>query len=134
MLFTVQCLLTLLDSPLNKAGRLKVYVHTRKNVLIEINPRTRIPRTFKRYSGLMGKSNKKDLPRKSLVLIPSWLCLVQLLHKMSIRATDGREKLLEVIKNPATDHFPAGCRKIGLSAHAEKTVSIDDFVANKYVV
>lgn len=50
----LQCLLTLLDSPLNKAGRLQVYVQTAKGVLIEINPTVRIPRTFKRFSGLMG--------------------------------------------------------------------------------
>lgn len=43
-----------LDSPLNKAGLLQVYIHTAKNVLIEVNPKTRIPRTFKRFSGLMG--------------------------------------------------------------------------------
>jgi len=33
---------------------LQVYVHTAKNVLIEVNPHTRIPRTFKRFAGLMG--------------------------------------------------------------------------------
>jgi rRNA small subunit pseudouridine methyltransferase Nep1 len=59
-----------LDSPLNKAGLMqvsryilainlthhsKVYIHTAKNVLIEVNPKTRIPRTFKRFSGLMGQ-------------------------------------------------------------------------------
>jgi hypothetical protein len=33
----------------------QVYVHTEKNVLIEINPQTRIPRTFKRFAGLLGK-------------------------------------------------------------------------------
>lgn len=52
---THQCLLTLLDSPLNKAGLLQVYIHTAKGVLIEVNPSVRIPRTFKRFSGLMGK-------------------------------------------------------------------------------
>ena len=49
-----QCLLTLLDSPLNKAGLLQVYIRTAKGVLIEVNPHVRIPRTFKRFSGLMG--------------------------------------------------------------------------------
>eukprot|EP00124_Ichthyophonus_hoferi_P003181 Ihof_evm9s261 gene=Ihof_evmTU9s261 len=87
---THQCLLALLDSPLNKAGLLQVYLHTEKGVLIEVNPKTRIPRTFKRFSGLM----------------------VQLLHKLSIRSTDGPEKLLKVIKNPITDHLPINCRKI----------------------
>ena len=53
---THQCLLTLLDSPLNKAGLLQVYIHTAKGVLIEVNPTVRIPRTFKRFSGLMGMS------------------------------------------------------------------------------
>ncbi|KAH7101079.1 Nep1-domain-containing protein [Auriculariales sp. MPI-PUGE-AT-0066] len=90
---THQCLLTLLDSPLNKAGRLQVYIHTTKGVLIEVNPHVRIPRTFKRFSGLM----------------------VQLLHKLSIRAVNGPEKLLKVIKNPVTDHFPTNTFKLTLS-------------------
>eukprot|EP00003_Mantamonas_plastica_P030783 TRINITY_DN7758_c1_g2_i1.p1 TRINITY_DN7758_c1_g2~~TRINITY_DN7758_c1_g2_i1.p1 ORF type:complete len:288 (+),score=119.44 TRINITY_DN7758_c1_g2_i1:95-865(+) len=54
-----QCLLALFDSPLNKAGLLQVYVRTEKGVLIEINPRTRIPRTFKRFCGLMGELGKE---------------------------------------------------------------------------
>ena len=45
----------LLDSPLNRAGLLQVYIHTEKNVLIEVNPQTRIPRTYTRFAGLMGK-------------------------------------------------------------------------------
>ncbi|EJU05992.1 Nep1-domain-containing protein [Dacryopinax primogenitus] len=91
-----QCLLTLLDSPLNKAGLLQVYVHTAKGTLIEINPHVRIPRTFKRFSGLM----------------------VQLLHKLSIRGVNGNEKLLKVIKNPITDHLPVNTYKISLSGDA----------------
>ncbi|KAF8334993.1 Alpha/beta knot methyltransferase [Cantharellus anzutake] len=73
-----------LDSPLNKAGRLQVYIHTAKDVLIEVNPHIRIPRTFKRFSGLM----------------------VQLLHRLSIRGVNTSEKLLKVIRNPVTDHLP----------------------------
>ena len=52
--FGFKCLLTLLDSPLKKAGLLQVYIHTASGVLIEVNPHVRIPRTFKRFSGLMG--------------------------------------------------------------------------------
>lgn len=51
-----QCLLMLMDSPLNRAGLLQVYMRTERNVLIEINPQTRIPRTFERFCGLMGKA------------------------------------------------------------------------------
>ncbi|XP_012275371.1 ribosomal RNA small subunit methyltransferase NEP1 isoform X2 [Orussus abietinus] len=90
---THQCLLMLMDSPLNRAGLLQVYVHTERNALIEINPQTRIPRTFKRFAGLM----------------------VQLLHKFSVRASNGSMKLLKVIKNPVTNHLPVGCRKIAMS-------------------
>ncbi|EHH20443.1 ribosomal RNA small subunit methyltransferase NEP1 isoform X1 [Macaca thibetana thibetana] len=88
-----QSLLMLMDSPLNRAGLLQVYIHTQKNVLIEVNPQTRIPRTFDRFCGLM----------------------VQLLHKLSVRAADGPQKLLKVIKNPVSDHFPVGCMKVGTS-------------------
>ncbi|GAA5955492.1 hypothetical protein JCM8115_006770 [Rhodotorula mucilaginosa] len=102
---THQCLLTLLDSPLNKAGRLQVYIHTAKGVLIEVNPAVRIPRTFKRFSGLM----------------------VQLLHRLSIRSINGSEKLLKVIKNPITDHLPSQCHKITLSFDA-KPVRLRDYL------
>ncbi|KAJ6553929.1 Alpha/beta knot methyltransferase [Mycena vulgaris] len=94
---THQCLLTLLDSPLNKAGLLQVYIHTAKGVLIEVNPHVRIPRTFKRFSGLM----------------------VQLLHKLSIRGVNGPEKLLKVVKNPVTDHLPPNTIKLTLSGDAK---------------
>lgn len=53
--------MALLDSPLNKAGLMQVYIHTTKNVLIEVNPHVRIPRTFKRFSGLMGNCNSQIL-------------------------------------------------------------------------
>ncbi|RNA39960.1 ribosomal RNA small subunit methyltransferase NEP1 [Brachionus plicatilis] len=103
-----QCLLMLFDSPLNRANLLQVYVHSQKNVLIEINPQTRIPRTFDRFSGLM----------------------VQLLHKLSIRAADTSQKLIKVIKNPITDHLPVGCPKYTMSFHAEKVVNVSEFATN----
>jgi len=86
-------MLALLDSPLNKAGCLQVYIKTCKNVLIEINPSIRIPRTYKRFSGL----------------------IVQLLHKMKIKAGGSSETLMKVIKNPFSQHLPAGTRVFGMS-------------------
>ena len=101
-----QCLLMLFDSPLNRASLLQVYVHTQKNVLIEINPQTRVPRTFDRFCGLM----------------------VQLLHKLSIRGSDTSQKLLKIIKNPITDHLPVGCHKFYTSFHTDNVVRVDEFV------
>ncbi|XP_070309187.1 ribosomal RNA small subunit methyltransferase NEP1 isoform X3 [Odocoileus virginianus] len=60
-----QSLLMLMDSPLNRAGLLQVYIHTQKNVLIEVNPQTRIPRTFDRFCGLMVVSDVRELAPSS---------------------------------------------------------------------
>ncbi|OAY72660.1 Ribosomal RNA small subunit methyltransferase NEP1 [Ananas comosus] len=103
-----QALLAIFDSPLTKAGRLQaVYVKTERGVLFEIKPHVRMPRTFKRFCGLMS----------------------QLLQKLSITAAGKREKLLNVIKNPVTRHLPVDSRKIGLSYSAEKSVNLFDYVA-----
>ncbi|KAL7638154.1 UNVERIFIED_CONTAM: hypothetical protein RMT77_011779 [Armadillidium vulgare] len=97
-----QCLLMLQDSPLNQTGLLQVYIHTEKNVWIEIHPQCRIPRTFKRFAGLM----------------------VQLLHKFNVRSSDGNMKLLKVIKNPVeSNYFPVGCVKLGTSFSSDKLVT-----------
>lgn len=88
-----QELLALLDSPLNKANLLQVYISTTKNVLIQVNPCIRMPRTYKRFAGLM----------------------VQLLHKLKIKATAQSDVLLKVVKNPVSQYLPAGTRAFGMS-------------------
>lgn len=71
------------------AGKLKgLYIRTAKNVLISVNPKIRLPRTFKRFCGL----------------------IVQLLQKLSIRATNGPDKLMRVVKGPVTKYFPVRLR------------------------
>lgn len=94
-----------MDSPLAKSGRLKIFIHTTKNILIDIDPSCRIPRTFKRFCGLM----------------------VQLLHSRKIKAVDTDKTLLKVIKNPITRHLPAGSVKIGMSVEGE-LVNINEFI------
>ena len=89
-----QELLSLLDSPINKAGMLKVYIQTKQKVLIDVNPCIRIPRTYKRFAGLM----------------------VQLLHKMKIKAGTESTTLLKVIKNPFSQYLPAGTHCYGFSS------------------
>mmetsp|Transcript_25160 Transcript_25160/g.59343 ORF Transcript_25160/g.59343 Transcript_25160/m.59343 type:complete len:276 (-) Transcript_25160:1791-2618(-) len=88
-----QEILALLDSPLNKAGLLRIYIATTKKVLVEVNPQIRAPRTYKRFAGLM----------------------VQLLHKMKIKAGNDSTTLLKVIKNPFSSHLPPGTRCFGFS-------------------
>ena len=56
-----------------------LFVRTTRGVLLEIHPQVRLPRTFKRFCGLM----------------------VQLLQKFSIHATNGSSKLLKVSSGSA---------------------------------
>ncbi|EFA77002.1 putative ribosome biogenesis protein [Heterostelium album PN500] len=114
-----QCLLALFDSPLNKAGFLQVYIRTTKNVLIEVHPQTRIPRTFQRFAGLMAIVN---------IVTNVDQLIVQLLNKLSIRATNGPDKLFKVIKNPVTDFLPPGCRVFLTSFSAPKCVDLFEWV------
>jgi rRNA small subunit pseudouridine methyltransferase Nep1 len=117
-----QCLLTLMDSALNKAGRLQVFIHTQKNVCIEVNPQCRIPRTYRRFAGLM----------------------VQLLHKFKIVAATGTEQenktdkasnrvLMKVVKNPIQSHLPLNSVKIALeeSDDNDKLIRLENLVREK---
>ena len=101
-----QCLLDLFDSPLNKVGLLQVYIHTNKNILIEINPKTRIPRTFKRFSGLF----------------------TQLLLKNEIKS-DKNETLLKVINSNIEDVVGKNIPKILLSPKG-RLIDIDTYCKN----
>mmetsp|Transcript_1880 Transcript_1880/g.1679 ORF Transcript_1880/g.1679 Transcript_1880/m.1679 type:complete len:140 (+) Transcript_1880:363-782(+) len=96
-----------MDSPLNKAGKLQVLIRTDKNVLIEINPQMRVPRTYKRFAGLFA----------------------QLLHKFKIKADTSQTVLMKVVKNTFEKVLPIGIRKIGTSSQA-KLVDIQEYVDN----
>ncbi len=74
--------------------------HTRSGVQV------RLPRTFKRFCGLM----------------------VQLLQKLSIRATNGPDKLLKVIKGPVTRLFPPDAQRVGFSHSAPSVQPMQDYV------
>lgn len=47
------CLLLALDTPLNREGLLRTYVHTRHDQLITIDPSSRLPRVQNRFEGLL---------------------------------------------------------------------------------
>ena len=87
-----------------------VFVTTRRGVVIRIHPGARLPRTFRRFCGLMG----------------------QLLQKLQIRATNGAERLLRVVKGPVGRLLPAGATRVGFSSKAE-VVRMDDWVRDGVV-
>jgi rRNA small subunit pseudouridine methyltransferase Nep1 len=79
-----QCLLHLLDSPLNRSGRLQVFLRTTSGVLVMVDPRLRVPRSMRLFEVLMAR----------------------LLFRLKIRSTVNQLQLLRVVRNPVTDHLP----------------------------
>jgi rRNA small subunit pseudouridine methyltransferase Nep1 len=47
--------MTILDSPLTKTGHVHIFIHTFENALIQVDPGTRIPRTYPRFAKLMSQ-------------------------------------------------------------------------------
>lgn len=48
-------LLSVLGSPLCKENLAQVYIHARDNYVIEVDPSTRLPRIYNRFTGLMSQ-------------------------------------------------------------------------------
>ncbi|KAK1442929.1 alpha/beta knot like protein [Babesia gibsoni] len=99
-----QCLLVLLDSPLNKNGLLKLLVRTEDNGLIDVSPHLRVPRTAKQFD----------------------IMLLHLVHKRRVMSQEKDTVLMKVgggiemqrvqiIKNDIEAALPPGSRRFGLS-------------------
>lgn len=88
-----QCLLVLLDSPLNKNGLLKLLVRTEDNGLIDVSPHLRVPRTAKQFD----------------------IMLLHLVHKRRVMSQEKDTVLMKIIKNDIEAALPPGSRRFGLS-------------------
>lgn len=103
-----EALRSILDSPLNKAGMVAaIYVKIDKGVLFEVKPHVRLPRTCKRFCGV----------------------ILELLQKSRVRAKGTNEVLLRVLEEPVTRHLPVNSHIVGLSYSSEKLVDIEDYVS-----
>ncbi|KAG8342751.1 putative EMG1 NEP1 methyltransferase [Trypanosoma vivax] len=102
-----QALLHLLDSPLNRAGFLQVFLRTKKGVVVAVDPRLRVPRHMRLFEKMM----------------------VSCLHRMKVRAAHGPLSLLRVVKNPVTDHIPANCTLIRVEKDGDAVPDIFAFCA-----
>jgi len=54
-------LLTVLESIINKKGQINIIVHTRNDMVITVNPETRIMRNYERFLGLMETLFEKQV-------------------------------------------------------------------------
>jgi rRNA small subunit pseudouridine methyltransferase Nep1 len=93
-----QCLLQLMDSALNRSGRLQVFLRTKKGICLMVDPRLRVPRSFRLFEKMM----------------------VMLFFKMKIRSSTGYLSLMKVVRNPITDHIPANLRIIRVEKDGEQ--------------
>mmetsp|Transcript_19613 Transcript_19613/g.47903 ORF Transcript_19613/g.47903 Transcript_19613/m.47903 type:complete len:292 (-) Transcript_19613:308-1183(-) len=100
-----QALLAVLDSPLNKAGKIKgVYVHTTDGHIIYVDPGTRLPRMFKRFCGV----------------------IVEVMQRMRVRSTRGK-KLLKLVRSPLGSHLPIGSKKIAFSYSVKNVTDFNEY-------
>lgn len=66
-------LLNLLEAPINREGLLRVFVHTNQDYIISIDPKTKLPRNYTRFCGLVeqlfeeGKVPPKGKPLMTVV-------------------------------------------------------------------
>lgn len=82
------CLLLALDSPLNLEGHLKVYVHTREDMIIFIDPSTNLPRTSNRFEGLLEQLYLTGkVPPEAPLLTLRRLSLKELIDEISPERT-----------------------------------------------
>lgn len=96
-------LLEALGSPLNKEGLLQIYVHTRNNLVINVNPSVRLPRNYLRFVGLMEQLfyNERVPPKGDILLKLEQKTLKKLLKETKVDHTlvFSRTGALKTIEN-----------------------------------
>jgi rRNA small subunit pseudouridine methyltransferase Nep1 len=105
-------LLSITSSPLYRAGKLRVYIHTRADVVLELSPQTRPPKSYARFRDLMQQLLEEE-PDTGLITVFR-ATLPELIRK-KIGAdyaiglsTQGRSSTLEkVAAELAGKHNPA---------------------------
>ncbi|VWU48300.1 ribosomal RNA small subunit methyltransferase NEP1, putative [Hepatocystis sp. ex Piliocolobus tephrosceles] len=95
-----QCLVHLLESPLNKYGKLRIYIQTHDRQLFYVSPHLKIPKTYSQFESLM----------------------VTFLRKYKIKGTKKNIYLLKIVKNDLNNILPTNGKKIGLSTKGKKVV------------
>lgn len=95
-------LLEALGSPLNKEGLLKIYVHTRNDYVINVNPSIRLPRNYLRFIGLIEQLfyNNKVPPEGEILLELEKKTLKKILKDSKVNyillfSREGKPKTIE---------------------------------------
>lgn len=88
------CLTHLLESPLNQAGRLLVYMHSARGMLVEVNPVYQVPKDIRRFARSIA-----IVVRKGRV----------------VRSNNKGASLMRVLQEQMQDLLPSGCPAFAVS-------------------
>ena len=144
-------LLIVQGSILNREGHLRTYIHTVNDELIEVDPKTRLPRNLERFKGLISKlflegelKGRTEEEGAELLKLTRKMDLEKVLQKIEadkVYALDDRKKVstfTKVLKDDGlglkelkdtkiaiiVGAFPHGEFKTDLSKFADKVFSI----------
>lgn len=136
-------LLTVLESVANKRGLLNIFIHTRNDMVITVNPKTRIMRNYDRFLGLIEQLFEGGIiPEKSqpLLTLTKGVSLEQLIHRIHAERIIALSKggtsvvlpdFFHTLKEQNTQHqlciiggFPSGSFHTDLQTIATDIISL----------
>lgn len=141
-------LLLCIDSMANAEGNLTTLVHTRNDELIEFSPKTRLPKSYNRFVGLMEDLfDKGSVPdRKPLIVMTKNMTLEGILKKLKPETTiclspDGEPvdliPLFRDVKKPVAcivGGFPEGGYSSPALELSDKAISISPHLLKVWTV
>jgi len=99
-----QALSTLLESPLNKAGRLLVYLHSAQGRLFEVHPAFQLPVSLSRFASVIAELERHgEVPGQS----------------------GSKWPMMRLIEGTVKEILPDGCRAYALSPDGRRTTLAD---------
>jgi rRNA small subunit pseudouridine methyltransferase Nep1 len=144
------CLLAALGTPLNRENLLRTYIHTYKEIVINISQEVRLPKNHNRFVGLMEQlfMEGRVPPGKRALLSAEKKGLKQLIDEISptkvvALTSHGESKTVEKVcqwlaedENPMVliGAYPYGPMKKKILKQVDKAVSIDPKVLDAWIV
>lgn len=134
-------LLEALSSPLNREGLLEVYIHTLNDYVIFVDPSTRIPRNYNRFTGLIEQLFQEgQVPPqgKPLLWIKS-MTLKRLLEEINasyviLLAEDGETKRVREIVAETLENAPNTAIIVGAFPHGDFTSETKELATRIYSI
>jgi rRNA small subunit pseudouridine methyltransferase Nep1 len=83
------CLLSALGSPLCREGKLEVHVHTYDGNIIYFDSKTRLPRNYQRFKGLMEEVLKSKKSKNDLVVMKENMELTDFFSNLGCKSVIG---------------------------------------------